>query len=252
MIKISVIADSLTLPRKEDNDVILYENTWPYLLERKINNNIGESIVINFGMRERTTDELTDYEIQEYVKFIEPDIVIMQVGVVDAMPRVISRKEKKILKSIFIPSHLRKFIIENRKKNRQEITLKDPLKKVYVRPDKFKDNILQFIKKIKDYNNDISVILIPILVDSFFFEEKSPGSESNLNIYNNILIEISKTTNQHFLDIPETDVNKSSFFCKDGYHLGILGNIKMADYLYNHLYTTKKFSANINQLNSYS
>lgn len=136
---ISVIADSLALPRNEGEDIVKIHEVWPYVLKAKCENVFGDLLLLNYGMRSRTMDSLLGVDYYECIELIQPNVIIVQIGVVDGLPRIISKTERRIMNSRFFPSSLRNIIISRRKRLRKEITSRNPLQKVWLKPDSFSE-----------------------------------------------------------------------------------------------------------------
>lgn len=222
--RIVVFADSLSLPRIEDGDVVNWEDTWAYLLKKKLSEDKPNIEVINCGARARVSDSLIKHDYQEHIQFKKPDTVIVQVGIVDCAPRIISLKEKDILNSKFIPRMFRESLIRYRKKNKQKIIARAPLKRVYTSPIDFKRNLQQFISKIKSEQRNIDLIFIPIVANIPFMEESSPSYGSNIDLYNRIIKELADKEGLKFLNLSRDFWETPSFYCSDGYHLSSKGN----------------------------
>ena len=227
--RIVVLADSYALPRLVENDEVHWEDTWPYLLQNTLRSGNSKIEVINCGKRKRTIDSIIGWDFQEHIIFKEPDVVLIQIGIVDAAPRIISKKERATLNHRLFPAFLRKKIIETRKKNKVRITKKDPLAKVYTKPDAFHLYLLNFKKRIdSDLSKKPKVIFIPITAYFKKMGVASPYFQKNVEAYNAIL---QKFTNEHsmsMISLPEGFSENQDYFCNDGYHLSPQGNRTMA------------------------
>ena len=231
---ISIITDSLAMPRVEGKDVVYIHETWPKLLAQKIDNK--NFTVAEFTERARDTESLNTEQIfVETIKFSNPAILILQIGIVECAPRIISKFENKLLNKPFVPNKLRRIIINTRKKNRNKILKKGSLKKVYVKPADFSRNMEGFIDKVKECIPNIKIILIPILGDYLFLEEKSLGYLQNINLYNQIIKEISeKKSCTYMIHLTEL-MNNNLFYSSDGYHLNAAGHEKIYHDIYNQI-----------------
>ena len=112
--RIVAFADSLAMPRNENGAILLWEETWPYLLEKSL---VAEGLgaeVINCGARARTSTMLLG-EFTEHVVLKRPDVVIIEVGVVDCLPRVFSRREKRVMNLPGFPARIRNQLIARRR-----------------------------------------------------------------------------------------------------------------------------------------
>jgi lysophospholipase L1-like esterase len=234
--KILTIADSLAMPRKEGNDVVLWNETWVYILEKELRKTDRDIQIVNRAERAKTMSSLEAPSLfSEYVELFQPDTIIIQLGVVDSMPRIFSLDEQKILNlqirsRFLIPDWLKKQIISNRTKRRQTITAKNPLKKVYTVPEKFPHYLSAFINRCRTFNPDIKFLIIPILTDEQRMDSKSPGSTGNKNLYNSLLNKIcAENRNVQMLNEEVFRVVSAKIFCSDGYHLNKEGNLLLAE-----------------------
>lgn len=215
--KVLVLADSLALPRHEHDDIVLYEETWPFLLQKHYPN----IHVINWGRRSRTS--LTTLSEFNEIDLVNADMIILQVGVVDGAPRIFTHFEKSILKRL--PSGIRNRIISFRKKRRNKITGRNPLKKVDVKPDKFEEYLSLFIEKAKSRNPRTIITLIPIIANYEVMESKSKGFTQNIELYNSIIEKVAKETKALLTNIePFIQRKNQLLFCSDGYHINAKGN----------------------------
>lgn len=228
--KISVVADSLSLPRIDGADVVSWEETWPFVLQELLKQKWKDVVVINFGRRNRTVDTLLGEDYKEFFTFVKPSIVIVQVGVVDGLPRIVSRTERKILNFYFFPNWLREYILDFRKSRRQKIIRKSPMKKVWTKPDKFSFFYGQFIKRVLKDNPECKILSLPILINAQLMDLISPGASSNVSIYNKLIKENCESFAFNVAYVSDKLFDSESF-CSDGYHLSPKGNLKLAVYV---------------------
>lgn len=91
MKKILILTDSLALARvgKGEDKHVLYEETWPELLKESLKNDTYD--IQRFSMGHAS---VSDIEKQlKYWRLYRPDIVIFQIGLNDALPRVLHKHE---------------------------------------------------------------------------------------------------------------------------------------------------------------
>jgi lysophospholipase L1-like esterase len=173
--------------------------------------------VINCGCRARTANTLIR-DFLEHVELKRPDVVVVHVGLVDGAPRIISLRERSLL--AHCPTWIRNRIIRRRASRRAQILRKDPLARVYVRPDDFTRCLRRFGEKLSDLDCKPRLIVLPILYDAEKMEAKSPGFVSNMEIYSKALSDFAAETNAQMpttADIYASD--RSDMFCSDGMHL---------------------------------
>ena len=92
MKKILIISDSLALPRPKP-EICEYKDTWPKLLS-----STGEFEIHQVSIGGATSKDLLKQV--NYHKMFNPDIVVIQVGIVDCVPRFMSRLELDISYSL--------------------------------------------------------------------------------------------------------------------------------------------------------
>jgi hypothetical protein len=188
--RIVALADSLAMPRRSENNFVRWEHTWPYLLQARLRSAGLDAEVINRGERGRTADTLVR-DFHEDIEFKRPDIVVIQVGLVDGAPRIFSRREHGLLNlpplSFFV--RFRNWIIARRAARRPEITAKNPLAKVYTPPREFSEHLRAFHQNLGKLDWSLRIIVLPALYDPEFMEKKSPGFGSNMMLYNRLLQE---------------------------------------------------------------
>jgi acyl-CoA thioesterase I len=223
--RIVIIGDSLCMPRPmEDGDgPVRLEQTWPRRLQRQLLDRDAE--VVAYGQRERTTRDLAN-DLQTCVTFNDPEIVVLQIGVVDAAPRIISWRERRVLR--FVPLQVREQFIDRRKSNRQSLIASDPLAKVYVPPDEFVGHLKTFVAAVHRDHPSCRLFALPIVADVPFMERKSPGYGGNVSLYNRL---IGSVAGLHM--IPLTMTNDD--LMPDGYHLNVAGNAAVATAVAQHL-----------------
>ena len=226
---ISLITDSLAMPRVEGDEKIYIQQTWPKLLAQSLDN---AYLLAEFTQRARDTDSLKKVQLFfESITCCNPDVVIFEIGIVDCAPRIISKKENAIINRKIFPKSIRNFVIRSRKKNKIKILKKGALNKVYVAPQKFRKNIIEFVQKIALSNPRVTIYFIPILGNFTELEKKSPGYTANKDLYNKILKEISIEFNCFFQENLIGIMHDQSNYTLDSYHLSSKGHEELANHL---------------------
>jgi hypothetical protein len=108
----------------------------------------------------------------------KPELIVLQVGIVDCAPRVFREIETKIL-SIIPP--LFKLVLWFVKKYRKEIVAKRRI--TNVNKDEFENNL----KSLKQAFPNSQFVVVPIAPSVSEYENKSPGISHNIALYNEIL-----------------------------------------------------------------
>lgn len=164
--RILILTDSLGLPRNKP-EVCSFEDTWPVLLKNKYPNIHQVSIGA-------ATSEILLKQIH-YHKGFNPDIVVLQVGIVDCAPRFMSRKELDFTYALGVFGKGLRFLLNrNWIKKLRNIS--------YINEVEFQCNI----NKIQD-KFDCPVIAIGILPANEQYEARLPGIAKKIITYNEIL-----------------------------------------------------------------
>lgn len=225
MKKVLCIGDSLALPGHLNK----YEDTWFYKLKRKF----PEHDFISFFKRQLTTDVLVTMGggldgIDEMPKgadcleFYNPDIVILQLGIVDCAPRLLNKYDKIILKLLpkTISSSYIGIIKRIRKRN---------LNNTLVPLERFKSNLQNYVSRTKKIN--ARVLIISISIPDHNMVKKNKEIITNVKWYNELYNEFAN--NNSFISVTQPLQPKDYNFpiYEDGYH----PNQKGHSIIFNHL-----------------
>ncbi|MBJ05272.1 MAG: hypothetical protein CMP65_05180 [Flavobacteriales bacterium] len=195
--KVLVLTDSLALCRKHVDEIILYEQTYPYLLQKKFSNIDFVFTSIGGATIKQIFLQLT------YYKFFKPDIVIIQCGIVDCAPRALTEFENKVLKKIPFLKLSSGIIYYLRKYRAYK----------YTSLNKFNDYCSR-INKLLDKKTRI--YCLGILPAFKKYEEKVPGIQNSVQEYNEVL-------KKHFTFISNSDFTEDAIL-SDFFHLNSEGH----------------------------
>lgn len=232
MKKIVIIADSLSLPRPESHGNIPYEETYPYLLDVSLRNQLGTNapIIMEKGKRGRTITEVVD-DWQEYVSWRKPDIVIVQAGIVDCAPRVFLPNQRDFVGRIRI-RFIREILLKLVSKYRRMIIKTCP-NKVYTPLPIYRDAATKLTELAKQ-DNVQALIFINIVFPPDFLESKSPGFQENVRLYNEALEQCKAKPGVYVVDLNglfREQGNAEGHLLYDGHHLSVEGNRCLAKHL---------------------
>jgi lysophospholipase L1-like esterase len=228
--RIVVLADSMAMPRVEEGCTIYWDDTWAQRLQQLLRAAGETAEVINCAARNRTADTLVGLDFLEHVVWKQPDVVIVQVGVVDGAPRVFSRRERAILDWRFFPAGVRTRLVASRSKRRAALIRRNPLAKVYTPPADFARFIRQFIERAARHDPRLRILVLPISANMAQMEVKSPGYAGNLKLYNAALERCCQETGARWVTPEELTgaPEGADLFCADGYHYNEAGNRRIA------------------------
>ena len=208
--RVSILGDSLSMPRPSEG--IVYESTYPFLLAEN-----GYEVICKSKRANDTKIQSVKQNILDDVLFLNPEIVIIHLGIVDCAPRLFKRREIRLLN--LLPIRVRTIVINFFSKYRYVIT--KTRKITYVNNVDYRRNLSKIIKDIQSENRKI--ILIKILDTNSSNLLRSFGFSENIKKYNEIIDDIAIA-----LDLDTLDPN----LCNDGLLSdGIHINKKMHEYI---------------------
>lgn len=216
--KILCIGDSLALPGHLNR----YEDTWFYLLK----NEFPDFDFISFFKRQLTTDILTTMGggvngVDQWPKGADcleaymPDLVVLQLGIVDCAPRLLNIFDKMVLK--VVPSNLTTTYIRLIKKVRSRKTTN-----TYVTTKRFRENLENYFDRTSKTNTH--VVIISISMPDQAFLQKNPDSMANIYTYNNIFTQLGERYNNVSITTPLDPAAYSFPVYEDGYHPNAYGH----------------------------
>ena len=224
--KIHILTDSLGGPRTNESEEVYYRDTWI----SKIVDEFGSDYTISSLVRHSLHSSEAIQNLDKYVNGFEPDILIIQLGIVDSFPRVLLQKERFLI--MRLPFKLGHFFVSK------------IIRKIYPHFTKIikrnEVNISQFEKNVKLLKKCASQVhFIPIMPACSEYLKISPTANKRIKEYNQILH--SETSNIKLFSEFLNDSNfKSGCYVIDDYHhLNKLGHNKV------HLYLRKVLSSDI-------
>lgn len=169
--KVLFLTDSLALPRDKPEKVD-FGNTYIELFKRA-NTNIE---VQQLSIGGATLNELV--KAAKYYKSFNPDVVVLQSGIVDCAPRALRKSEQKFLKRLpFIGKNLLKWIAS------YSTTLRKLRKINYTKINHFQT----FMGRLKEVFSESKIIAVAIMPACEEYEKLVPGITENIVSYNQVL-----------------------------------------------------------------
>lgn len=217
--KILAIGDSLALPGHGNR----YEDTWIY----KLKQHYPQFDFITFFKRQLTTDVLVTMgggadgpdklpKGADCLEFYLPNIIILQLGIVDCAPRLLFDFERSLMNRLpeRIASLYISIIKKVRKRNRNN---------TFVSLYSFEQNLNQYIKRALRLSVE-RVIIIGISYPDTRMSSKNMQITNNIIQYNSILQNLSVTFDFVKVIFPLDARNFSERIYEDGYHPNAYGN----------------------------
>lgn len=165
--RVLLLTDSLSLPREYPGGRVAWGDIYVNLLRKAFP---GIEFV-HVGIGGATISELL--RLQNYYALIEPDLVILQCGIVDCAPRALGELEQQIVKKLHLFRFIRPFTGFLRR--HRGVT--------YTPPRCFEENLLALKGKFPG----VPFLAIGILPGCSEYESIVPGVSANIVKYNAIL-----------------------------------------------------------------
>ncbi|MBT7608701.1 MAG: hypothetical protein HN576_03025 [Bacteriovoracaceae bacterium] len=208
--KLLLLGDSLGYPRPDRS--ILDEQTWNHLITKILKKNKPDLDVFCYFTGGAHSKELLSMRIGGYLAAYDPDIVVLQVGIVDCASRAMSENMLKVVSVIPFISRLVRMVIK--KFHRQLLSIRNVH---YVYPNEFRTNLV----KLKESFSPAKFIVIPIAPVTEEYIEFMPRVGENVEKYNRILEEVfgDSFLKELYKNFPAKDI-----VLEDHHHLSILGH----------------------------
>ncbi len=218
--RVLCVGDSLGMPRK----CVSYDDTWFFRLKIKMQN---MEFVSSFK-RALTTNNLTDSNKGDFLEYYKPNIVILQVGIVDCAPRYY--KESSLFFKFInrTPKTVRDTFWQIWKAKKERL-----VKYAYVSILDFELNLTDYIKRCNNLGVE-KLVLIKIGSASKTLLKSNPKIVGQISSYNEVLNDLANK--YHFISVVQPfDLDSEAYTLDDGYHLNKKGGQKIAEVLYQEL-----------------
>lgn len=185
--KIQIFSDSLALPREIPQQVY-YEETYPAMLS--LNHTVAQ-----YSKGGAVIKELLDQTF--YYKMFQPDVVILQSGIVDCGPRPFTQFEEHFFSLNFFTKGCKAILKRLTKK-----WLRNLRKVAWTKPSQYR----AYCMKFKEVYGSTPIFALGILPARVEYEKQLKGITKRVNEYNLILKEVF---GDHFIDtssIPDSGI----------------------------------------------
>lgn len=211
---IGIFSDSLSLPRPlDERDPIFYAEVYSSLVAAELRKFGMEVNIENFGKRNRTTADELDPWLED-IAYRDFDVIIVHVGINDCVPRLISKRMNKWIKSL--SPRLQTNVVRLFKVLETLHLIKRKVSKAYVSLGKFSRNIKEWLAKLKGTEK---VIFIGIAPPGNFLKKKNQNIEAVVFKYNEAIKKIALDNNCRFISISQDE-----YLYYDGIHLNKEGH----------------------------
>ena len=224
--RLLILADSLCLPRDSDLGDIRPDQVYAAVLarhcaERRL------PVDVEVDAKEGRTIRGAARALERRGLDPKPDGVIIQIGVVDCAPRILTRRQRKIL-SCVRPLVLRDRIIRLLHERRAFI-LTHIRAAAYVKPKVFRRTADRIVTRLISQGSRVALASIaPTTPDMMVHSPPWPG---RIDAYNEILRDVAARTGAEYLDL-DAEVRAHGVeqcILPDGHHLSVAGNMLYAN-----------------------
>lgn len=234
--KVTVIGDSLSLPRPSDD--VYIDDIYPTLLGM-----LKDVIVFNRSKKSADTELFLESEQLYYdIKYANSHYFIIHLGICDCSPRIFTKKEKRILSFLseipFVSPSVNKYITSKSAK-RLHHTKNRQIQNVS--PQEFASNYRKIIENIFESNPAKKIFFINIANPGEYLTSRSHNIASIVDKYNDIISELhNEIKDRSFLiDINAFTKKFPETILSDGHHLNKTAHQFIFQSLEKHLYEQK-------------
>lgn len=212
---ITVLGDSLSMVRIENG--ISIQKTYAYQLNKLLGDDF---YLINKSKRGNTsvTQSLTQ-NLYDDIETTESKIIIIQIGICDCSPRIISRLERLVL-NYFLPKIISKVYIKFKSKYRYFFTKYFSM--TYVNPVRFENSFKKILSSALHLNGIFKVIVINIADTNITNKNRSFGFKKNILEYNKIILNlVNKNSKIALIDLFTLTKDNPELLLPDGIHITV-------------------------------
>lgn len=207
---ILVLTDSLGLPRVVP-ERITDDESWVYRLQDAFSSKFKFRTVCTPGMDTRQLLVAT----HAYHQAIDPDLIVLQVGIVDCYPRALKKEELSIIKRL--PRKISLFLHKIVKRHYSYLIKSRRIQ--YVDVVEFRSNL----NALKDVFPRAKFCIVPIAPPCSDYKERNPMIASAVITYNNVLADVFGVEVLRACYREED----GQLFLSDNHHLSSLGHAQV-------------------------
>lgn len=207
MKKLLVLTDSTSLPR-DNPQVVLCEQTWPYLLRDYLTDMKNPYELLQGSAGGATSFDI--YNRAAYLKMFSPDVIIVQVGIVDAAPRALTQKEWVVWHYFWITRKICNFILPRYGAKIRKFRQKSNLSESEYRNNLENTNAF--------FTPSTSIYAISTIVPCQEYEHMNPGIRAKVVRYNAVMREVY---GDKYIDISDMPLDA---LMTDYHHPNVVGH----------------------------
>ena len=211
---ITVLGDSLSMARVEEG--ISIRDTYPF----QLNELLGKDFyVVNRSKRGNTSVvQSSTQNLYDDIETSESKVIIIQIGICDCSPRIISKYERVVLKYV-LPKTIARIYIKVKSKYRYFFTKYLPM--TYVSRALFEQCYEKILSSSLKLDGIVKVIVINIADTNLKNKNRSFNFAKNILKYNSIILKLVESKNNIYLyDLHTKTKDRPELLLSDGIHIG--------------------------------
>lgn len=220
MKKLLIVGDSLSMSRHEEG--VGYEQMYSSQLAISL----PGRLIVNASERANSTIRIASSSyLGEYVYPMMPDVMIIQIGIVDCLPRLFTNFQRRVVSiasRISMTKGLANSYVGYMSKSRINITRKRPMS--FVPITDFEKNLRHLITAVNSGKSQCKFIVIDIPCPGHGLNEKSYGADKFVCEYNDVLRSVFYERDSKFVELYAATLDNPSLLLRDGYHISEQGH----------------------------
>lgn len=205
------ITDSLGYPRVEPSGASAAD-VWTYRVRDIFSKEDNQRFVFYFDMKTGRDSSSLTFDVEHHIKSYQPNVIVLQIGIVDCYPRALTKLEHQVLPRIPILNKLSKKFVK--KYYSSIVKLRDI---AYVKESDFYNNL----EKLKAQFIDVEWLVLPIAPANEAYSNKNPLIKNRVESYNMIL---NKVFGKSMLTSIYDSANLDKLYLSDNHHLSSYGH----------------------------
>jgi hypothetical protein len=222
-----VVGDSLSMVRQEAG-IGLRDLYW-----YQLHQSLPGLYVRDGAQRNNTSRQIlsNEYDV-ELVAPTAPDLVLLQIGIVDCTPRIVRPWEREVLSlasKLPLAYRFASWFVRRRSQQRYDLTRKHPFSLVPLA--EYRDNIAAFLARVRATNRDCWFVHIDIPCPTGPMASRNYGIVPAVERYNQAARDAVLASGGAAIDLFAFTREHPDALLEDGYHLGHAAHHYLADEL---------------------
>lgn len=205
------LTDSLGYPRVEPTNTVAAD-VWTYRVRDLLSKEANNTLNFYFDMKTGRDSSSLLFDVEYHIKSYKPDVIVLQVGIVDCYSRALTKSELQVLSRIPLVNKVTKNLV--RRYYSAIVNWRDI---AYVNEEQFLINL----NRLKAAFPHVNWLVLPIAPANYEYRKKNPRIEQRIKSYNDILY---KAFGASFILQAYDSADLSKLYLSDNHHLSKYGH----------------------------